>query len=108
MLVILKLVLNIFIVYIIHVQLRVYTMYICIYRHLGTKTSCLNLGSYNYLGFAESTGPCADAAYQSTLQYGAGTCSPAKELGMYSIHVHVHVRVCIQVMYVFVHPFSNL
>lgn len=52
-----------------------------VHRHLGTNTNCLNLGSYNYLGFAESTGPCADAAYQSTLDYGAGTCSPPKELG---------------------------
>ena len=51
-------------------------------RHTGGSTNCLNLGSYNYLGFAENTGPCADAAYQSTLDYGAGTCSPARELGI--------------------------
>ena len=50
-------------------------------RHTGGSTNCLNLGSYNYLGFAENTGPCADAAHQSTLDYGAGTCSPARELG---------------------------
>ena len=53
-----------------------------IHRYPGTKTTCLNLGSYNYLGFAENTGPCADAAYQCTLQYGAGTSSPRRELGM--------------------------
>ena len=59
-----------------------------IHRHTGSKTSCLNLGSYNYLGFAEDTGPCADAAYQSTLNYGAGTCSPARELGIYIHNIH--------------------
>jgi serine palmitoyltransferase len=56
------------------------------FRYTGTKTNCLNLGSYNYLGFAENTGPCADAAYQSTLDYGAGTCSPARELGTLDVH----------------------
>ena len=60
-----------------------YTCVCSVCRHTGAKTTCLNLGSYNYLGFAEDTGPCADAAYQSTLDYGAGTCSPARELGTY-------------------------
>ena len=56
------------------------------HRYTGTKTNCLNLGSYNYLGFAESTGPCADAAHDTTFQYGAGTCSPRKELGRENCH----------------------
>ena len=61
-------------------------MYVYVIRHPGTTTRCLNLGSYNYLGFAENNGPCADASIQSTLQYGAGSCSSRKELGTLDIH----------------------
>ena len=50
-------------------------------RNVGTKTRCLNLGSYNYLGFAEEKGPCADAAIQSIHEYGAGTNSSRVDLG---------------------------
>jgi serine palmitoyltransferase len=42
----------------------------------------LNVGSYNYLGFAENTGPCADAAADSIGQYGLSSCSPRTELGL--------------------------
>ncbi len=52
-----------------------------LYRYPGTVTRCLNLGSYNYLGFAQNSGPCAEAAIEATHQYGAGSCSPRKELG---------------------------
>ena len=65
-----------------------------LYRHTGNKTKCLNLGSYNYLGFAENTGPCADAAYQSTIHYGPGTASPARELGTVCVCLCVCVCVC--------------
>ncbi len=51
------------------------------YRLTGDSTRCLNLGSYNYLGFAETTGPCADAAINAIHEYGAGNCSPRRELG---------------------------
>ena len=47
----------------------------------GSSTRCLNLGSYNYLGFAETSGPCADAAIESVYKYGVGNCSPRRELG---------------------------
>ena len=50
-------------------------------RHTGGTTRCLNLGSYNYLGFAESTGPCADAAMEATYKYGAGCPSTRKNFG---------------------------
>ncbi|KAJ5600434.1 hypothetical protein N7450_001501 [Penicillium hetheringtonii] len=33
----------------------------------GTRTDALNLSSYNYLGFAQSQGPCADAV-ENTIQ----------------------------------------
>lgn len=41
----------------------------------------INLGSYNYLGFAENTGPCADAAAEVTIQYGVGVASTRQEIG---------------------------
>lgn len=39
------------------------------------------MGSYNYLGFAENTGACADAAIESTQKYGAGVGSTRCEMG---------------------------
>lgn len=41
----------------------------------------INLGSYNYLGFAENTGPCTDAVAKVTLEYGAGVASTRQEIG---------------------------
>ena len=46
----------------------------------------VNLGSYNYLGFAENTGLCAEAAVKAVKQYGAGVCSSRQEVGNYDIH----------------------
>lgn len=39
------------------------------------------MGSYNYLGFAENTGACADAAVEATEKYGAGVGSTRCEIG---------------------------
>ena len=52
-----------------------------LHRHTGEKKTYLNLGSYNYLGFAENQGPCSDAAVASISQYGVSACSPRAELG---------------------------
>lgn len=41
----------------------------------------INLGSYNYLGFAENTGPCTDAVAKVTLEYGVGLASTRQEIG---------------------------
>uniref|UniRef100_A0A8C5I3P3 serine C-palmitoyltransferase n=1 Tax=Gouania willdenowi TaxID=441366 RepID=A0A8C5I3P3_GOUWI len=46
----------------------------------------LNLGSYNYLGFAENKGPCADAAIEATQAYGVGVGSTRCEMGNLDIH----------------------
>ncbi|XP_067009623.2 serine palmitoyltransferase 2 isoform X2 [Anabrus simplex] len=51
------------------------------FEFTGTKTKCLNLGSYNYLGFAEATGPCAESAIDAIRKYGLAACSPVQELG---------------------------
>lgn len=52
----------------------------------GTETKCINLGSYNYLGFAESSGPCAQRSIETLKNYGVAGCSSRLELGNMSIH----------------------
>lgn len=42
----------------------------------------INLGSYNYLGFAENSGKCADSVEKVILEYGTGVCSTRHELGI--------------------------
>lgn len=41
----------------------------------------MNLASYNYLGFADNKGPCADAVEQATRQYGLVSPSSRAEAG---------------------------
>ena len=50
-------------------------------RHTGRNIHAVNMGSYNYLGFANTSGPCADEAAKATCNYGLGTCSSRHELG---------------------------
>jgi len=56
------------------------------FRFTGTTTRALNLGSYNYLGFAENSGTCTDRVEESTLQYGCGVTSTRHELGNTILH----------------------
>jgi len=51
------------------------------YRFSGKKLPAINLGSYNYLGFAENSGPCSEQAIKSIKEYGVTTCSTRHELG---------------------------
>jgi serine palmitoyltransferase len=51
------------------------------FRFTGTETEIINTGSYNYLGFAENKGPCADASASSIDEYGLATCSTIHEQG---------------------------
>ncbi|KPI96917.1 Serine palmitoyltransferase 2 [Papilio xuthus] len=55
-------------------------------RFTGEERRCINLGSYNYLGFAEPTGPCADAAAEATRRYGLALASSRAELGSCPLH----------------------
>ncbi|PVU97296.1 hypothetical protein BB561_000637 [Smittium simulii] len=41
----------------------------------GKKTNVLNLASYNYLGFAQSQGYCADQVEKMILEHGISTCT---------------------------------
>ena len=46
----------------------------------------INFGSYNYLGFAENTGPVTESAIATTTRNGLTNCSPRHELGSLQIH----------------------
>lgn len=47
----------------------------------GTTTDTLNLSSYNYLGFAQSEGPCADQVEEMVRKYGLSTASSRADVG---------------------------
>lgn len=53
----------------------------------GTTTRCLNISSYNYLGFAAAHGGCADAVEESLRRYGVSTCGARLEGGSSELHV---------------------
>ncbi|PLB35477.1 putative serine palmitoyltransferase 2 [Aspergillus candidus] len=55
----------------------------------GTTTDTLNLSSYNYLGFAQSEGPCADMAEEAIRKYGIVSPSTRAEVGSQDLHVEV-------------------
>lgn len=51
------------------------------YNYLGTTTETLNMSSYNYLGFAQSEGPCANAVEECLRKYGLSFCSSRTDAG---------------------------
>jgi serine palmitoyltransferase len=55
----------------------------------GTHTTTLNLSSYNYLGLAQSSGPCADDVHASIYTYGISSASPRLEAGTSDLTVEV-------------------
>lgn len=59
---------------------------IFLFRFTGTETKCLNLGSYNYLGFASNDGQCADNSIESIREQGVAFSSPRSELGLTTLH----------------------
>ncbi|XP_060118979.1 serine palmitoyltransferase 2 [Heteronotia binoei] len=46
----------------------------------------INMGSYNYLGYAENSGPFSESAAKVLSQYGAGVCSTRQEMGNLDKH----------------------
>lgn len=46
----------------------------------------MNLGSYNYLGFAEPDSPCVPAVLESLDQYSTSTCSSRTDAGTTELH----------------------
>nr|UWK20350.1 sphinganine palmytoil transferase subunit 2 [Trichoderma aurantioeffusum] len=59
------------------------------YRYTGTYTETLNMSSYNYLGFAQSEGPCADAVDECVKRYGVTFGSPRSETGTSDLAIEV-------------------
>lgn len=59
------------------------------FKMLGTTTETLNMSSYNYLGFAQSEGPCADAAEAVIRKYGVTMASPRSDSGTSDLSVEV-------------------
>ncbi|BAB90752.1 putative serine palmitoyltransferase [Oryza sativa Japonica Group] len=58
--------------------------------HRTTKTSrCLNLGSYNYLGFAAADEYCTPRVIESLKKYSASTCSVRVDGGNTKLHVEL-------------------
>jgi serine palmitoyltransferase len=51
------------------------------YYFTGKKIKAINMGSYNYLGFAENDGPCSKEAIKSIRECGVATSSARQELG---------------------------
>jgi len=59
------------------------------YQFTGTYTETLNMSSYNYLGFAQSEGPCADAVEECVRKYGVSMCSPRMDSGTSDLALEV-------------------
>ena len=55
----------------------------------GTTTETLNMSSYNYLGFAQSEGPCADAVEETVKKYGVTVASSRAYTGTTDLHVEI-------------------
>ena len=52
----------------------------------GATTRGLNISSYNYLGFAQARGGCADAVEECLRRYGVSTCGARLEGGSSELH----------------------
>ena len=63
------------------------------FKLTGTTTETLNMSSYNYLGFAQSEGECADAAEQNIKKYGISFCSPRGDIGTSELHLQVEQQI---------------
>lgn len=65
----------------IDVMERVSDDYNVTFRFTGNKKRAINMGSYNYLGMAENSGPRIEAVYKEIQQYGSSTLSSRAEFG---------------------------
>lgn len=63
------------------------------YQYTGTYTETLNMSSYNYLGFAQSEGPCADAVEECVRTYGVSVSSPRGDAGTTDLALEVEREV---------------
>ncbi|KAE8451576.1 serine palmitoyltransferase component [Mollisiaceae sp. DMI_Dod_QoI] len=63
------------------------------YQLTGTYTETLNMSSYNYLGFAQSEGPCADAVEETIKKYGISATSPRADSGTSELALEVEDKI---------------
>lgn len=52
------------------------------FKFKGTKTRAINMGSYNYLGMAENTGPRIEAVKEDIRKYGSSSMSSRSDFGL--------------------------
>ena len=52
----------------------------------GQTRHCLNLGSYNYLGFGDPDSPTKDAVLKALASFPVSTCSTRMSIGTSSVH----------------------
>ncbi|VDD86103.1 unnamed protein product [Enterobius vermicularis] len=51
------------------------------FEYTGEVRDVINMGSYNYLGFSNNSGPCAELAAEYIDKYGVGMCASRLEFG---------------------------
>ncbi|ODV60498.1 serine C-palmitoyltransferase LCB2 [Ascoidea rubescens DSM 1968] len=56
------------------------------FQYTNETTTCLNLSSYNYLGFAQSQGQCTDFSLEALNAYGTGSGGPRNQIGSTDLH----------------------
>ena len=59
------------------------------FQFTGTQTETLNMSSYNYLGYAQSDGTCADIVEETVRKNGLTVASPRSLAGISDLHVEV-------------------
>lgn len=59
----------------------------------GTRSRGLNISSYNYLGFAQTRGGCADAVEACINRYGVSACGTRLEGGSLDLHAQAEALV---------------
>lgn len=56
------------------------------FEFTGEQTECLNMSSYNYLGYAESVGACADDVEEVVRRVGISSSATRSEAGTLDLH----------------------
>jgi serine palmitoyltransferase len=62
------------------------------FQYTGEKMRAINLGSYNYLGFAENAGKCIDDTIDAVHKYGISTAGRRMETGSMDLHRKLELR----------------
>ncbi|CAG2166996.1 unnamed protein product [Oppiella nova] len=63
------------------------------FKLTGRVYNAINFGSYNYLGYAQTTGHITDSVDNTIKQLGVGVCSTATELGRQQIYCDLETLV---------------